>query len=153
MFLFHSSARINDHSLNVTRKTIGSHRIRMRLEGKRDDVYRTFRVPTSKKGNLSYLSRVQYSRESSRVSICENCLKFRLLFVLFSFSMKVFPLLLLNSCEDYSSGSGTVTIGKGNVWWNCWESVMCIIIYTFNRYTVQANGSLPHIPVASGLST
>jgi len=82
MFLFHS-ARINDHSLNVTRKMIGPHRIRMGFKGKRDDVYRTFRVSTSKKGNLSYLLRIQYSRESSRVSICENCLKFRLLFVLF----------------------------------------------------------------------
>jgi len=72
MFLFYSSARINDDSPNVTRKIIGSHGIRMGLEvfRKRDDVCRAFRVPTSKKGNLSYPSRVQYSREySSRVSI------------------------------------------------------------------------------------
>lgn len=32
-------------------------------------------------------------------------------------------------------------------------SVMCTIIDTFNRYTVQANGSLPRIPVVSELST
>lgn len=81
----------------------------------------------------------------------ENYVEFRLLFVLF-FDETVFPFLLLNSCE-VPVQSGTVTTGKGNVRWNCWESVMCIIIYTFNRYIVRANGSLPHIPVSSGLST
>lgn len=42
MFLFHSSARINDHSPNVIRKMIGSHGIRMGFEvfRKRDDICR-----------------------------------------------------------------------------------------------------------------
>lgn len=116
MFLFHSSARVNDHSPNVTRKMIDSHRICMELEviRKRDDICQAFRVPTSKKGNLSYLSCIQCSH-SSHVSIWENRLKFLLLRVsyFFFFDETVFPLLLLNSCEDYSSGSDTVTNRKG----------------------------------------
>lgn len=104
VFISHSSARMNDHSPNVTQKIIGSHRICMGFEvsRKRDDISRVFRVLRSKKRNLSYLSRVQCSREySSRVSIRENRLKFWLLLVLFFFfDETVLPLLLLSSYED-----------------------------------------------------
>lgn len=120
---------------------------------KRDDVCRALYQRQRKK--ICSIPRAYNVLENIRLVylVVKIVLNFSYCMFLFSFSMKRFPFLLLNSCEDYSSGSDTVTTGKGNVWWNCWESVMCIIIYTFNRYTVQANGSLPHIPVASRLST
>lgn len=39
------------------------------------------------------------------------------------------------------------------IWPTCVVCVCVGYMYVFNRYTVRANGSLPRIPVSSGLST
>jgi len=87
----------------------------MGLKEKRDDVYRTFVYQRQRK-EICPISRAYNILENRLVSLfVKIVLNFGYCLFFFSFSMKVFPLLLLNSCEDYSSGSGIVTTGKGNV--------------------------------------